>query len=250
MKKIISFILTLTLVLTAVGVYFVSVGAAAANTITGATLKLGASLALDFYADAEENTSMRFTTPTGASTVVKGVYDEKNTRYVYTYEGINPQCMADVITAELLSESGSVLATYENYSVKAYCDNMNKKSASELGINSVQYNALKNLLADLLVYGGEAQKYKQYNTEDLASDLDWVEENKTAFTVPTGVRGATGNADINNKVTAVSLYMGNVNKVYFRLKLNNDKIQLTLNDKLIDRSALEEDDGTYILYSD
>jgi hypothetical protein len=85
---------------------------------------------LIFFAIAEENTSMRFTTPIGSVTTVEGMYDAKKEMYVYTYAGINPQCMADDIDAELLSSKGEVLATYNDYSVIDICDISNTANAN------------------------------------------------------------------------------------------------------------------------
>ncbi len=219
------------------------------GTITGATVDIGSSLTINYFAEAPEDAKMKFTSSSGRITEVNGVYDEKTGYYKFAYTGINPQCMGDTIKAELMW-GDYVLDTKESYSVKAYCENQISKSASDLGLTETQYNALKTLLADMLVYGSEAQKYKEYNVSELPDVGEWVSTNKSTFTSPTGVKKVTGNADAENKVKSVGLNMANVNRIYFKLILNDENVVIKLNNKVIDRSTLITNaDGTFSLYS-
>lgn len=219
------------------------------GTITGATVDIGSSLTINYFADAPENTVMKFTSSSGRVTEVNGVYDEKTGYYKFAYTGINPQCMNDVIKAELMNGE-TVLDTKESYSVKDYCENQAGKTAGELKLTNGQYEAFKTLMADMLVYGSAAQKYRKYNTENLSDTSEWIDAYKSTFNTPTGVKRISGNTDSENKVKSVGLNMANVNRIYFKLILNDESVVVTLNDQIIDVSALaKNNDGTYMLYS-
>ncbi len=224
-----------------------------AGDIQGAVLNLGSTLTLDYYATFDVDINdvfMRFTSSSGRVTEVKGKYDSNYKMYKFSYEKINPQCMNDLITAELVHNDGSILAVKENYSVKLYCDRQMNKTAQELGYTSMQYEAFKKLLADMLVYGAEAQRYKEYRTDALADSSNWVKNYKSTFGAPIGTRIIEGNTDQNNKVKSLGLRMANVNNIYFKLILE-DSTKIYLNDVEVSRTSLKKNsDGTYTLYSE
>ncbi len=223
--------------------------------ITGAVLNLGSTLTINYYASFDldiNDVYMRFTSSSGRVTdEVKGTYDSKYGMYRFSYEKINPQCMTDIITAELVHSDGSVLATRANYSVKAYCDRLLNKTTAELGYTPVQYNAFKNLLADMLAYGAESQRYTGYRLGMLADTSSWIDAYRGIYSSPKGVRTVKANTDGNNKVTALGLRMSNANNIYFKLVLNDDDVIIRLNGKDIDRSQLVDNgNNTYILYTE
>ncbi len=252
MKKFLSFVLALMLVLTSLPLVSIVAANEATGTFEGAVLNIGSSLTFDYFAtfnvDAEDVT-VRFSSSSGRITEVKGVFDDAQQMYKFSYTGINPQCMTDEISAELLYK-GKVLDQKEEYSVKTYCENLMEKTADELGYNSTQFNAFITLMADMLVYGSEAQKYKNYNTENLADSSTWVKSLASEFLKPASVKTVSGNNDANNRVIALGVNMSNVNKVYFKLQLTDD-VTITLNGKNIDRSDLVDNgDGILVLYSE
>ncbi len=218
------------------------------GTIIGATLDIGSSLTINYLAEAPENAKMKFTSSSGRVTEVNGVYDEKTGYYKFAYTGINPQCMGDTLKAELMVEE-TVLDTKENYSIQSYCENQIAKSASELGFSEHQFEAFKTLLADMLAYGSASQEYKNYNADALVDGSEWVSQYKTSFTAPEGVKTVTGNADADNKVKSVGLNMANVNRIYFKLILNDDVV-IKLNGNVVDKENLIEKDGVFTLYTD
>ncbi len=221
------------------------------NKITGATLDIGSSLTLNYYAcvQSAEKAKMRFTSSSTRVTEVSGVYDAETGYVKFAYEGINPQCMTDTIDAELIYD-GNVVDTKTGYSVKTYADNI----LSDLGslfLTKDQRDALRVLLADMLTYGAESQEYRKYNLTSLANDSLWVDTYKSTFTVPNGVKKVTGNTDANNKVKSVGLNMSNANSIYFKLLLTDETVSITLNDKVVDKSKLVlNKDGSYTLYTD
>ena len=221
------------------------------NAIVGATLQIGSSLTVNYYADITgnvENALMRFTRNKNV-VEIKGVFDESSGYFVFDYAGINPQCMNDFIKAELVID-GKTVSVKENYSVKSYCENLITKTADELTLTQSAHDALKTLLADMLVYGAASQEYKQYNLENLPDTSKWVSQYKSEFTVPEGVKTIIGNTDENNMIASAGVNMSNVNKVYFKIKVTDDVI-IKLNDVVIDKSALTKNsNGTYTLYSE
>lgn len=226
----------------------------AAGKISGADVEIGSSLTINYFVQSAVNVNrlkMRFTVSTGKVVYVDGVKDEQTGFYKFAYTNINPQCMNDTITAELMLDE-KTLATKENYSVKAYCENQLSRTKNELGFNTWnQYDAFKKLLADMLVYGAESQKYMNYNAENLPDTEAWVQEYKSTFTAPTGVKVITGNKDRNNCIKSASLNMANVNKIYFRLILTDANVKVLLNEVEVNKEELDlQKDGTYLLYTD
>ncbi len=251
MKRILSFVLSAVLLFSCFSMINVT-AEGETGTIEGATLNLGSTLSLDYYADfsvPSEDVSMRFTSSSGRQTTVSGVYSNERKSYKFSYDGINPQCMTDNVKAELLYNN-TVLAKKDTYSVKKYCDNQFTSSDNKKNLNQVQYKALRTLLADMLVYGEEAQKYMSYNLDALAGVSSWVDVFKSDFYVPAGVKVITGNNDDANKVKSVGLTMANVNKIYFKLYLTDD-VTVKINGTIVDKSTFKDNqDGTYTVYTD
>ncbi len=251
MKRVLSVLLAIALILPCFSMVNISAAGQITGQFIGATLNLGATLTIDYYATLSERNDdviVNFTSSSGRKTTVNGVYDESQKAYKFSYTGINPQCMNDVISASL-ELSGKVLAQKENYSVKAYCDSQVRKSAEELGVTGVQLNALRTLLADTLVYGAAAQNYTKYNTSVLADSLSWVKNFKSSISNPVGVRNVSGNDDMNNRVIALGVNVANVNKIYFKLNLT-DNVTIALNGKTVEMNELIlNSEGVYMLYT-
>ncbi len=202
--------------------------------IQGASLDLGETLTLNYYASLWDNLDATIkVTRNGKSEVLQGVYDNETGMYKFSYSGITPQCMTDIIKAELIVD-GKVISIKDNYSVKSYADNLMSKSAEDNGLTENQYSALKTLLSDMLVYGAEAQKHMGYNTETLATDsVSWLVP--STFVTPAGVKITTGNTDENNKVLGLGVQISNVNRIYFRVNVTDAEIYL--NEKLVTPNA-------------
>ncbi len=254
MKKLISILLSFILLLSCVnlGTIFAE-SEEPASKINGAILNLGSTLTLDFFATSDtdvSNTYMRFTSSSGKVTEVNGSYDSAQKMYKYSYLGINPQCMTDTITAELFASDGTLLAKHENYSVALYCQRQINKTAEELGYTSAQHEKFRTLLADMLEYGAQSQLYKDYSTDSLANSYDWVNEYKSDFTVPIGVKEVIGNTDSENKVKSLGVHVSNANNVFFKLVLNDENVEVYVDGTKISRSELiQNTDGSYTYYT-
>ena len=198
------------------------------NTIKGATLDLGSTLTINYYAkldDAHKDAVMVVTRNDKTETIT-GVYDEAYGLYKFAYTGLNPQCMTDNIAAELTFD-GEVLDAKAKYSVKTYLTNMLAvEDPADANLTSeTKLAALKQLAKDVLVYGAQAQKYMNYNVADLAT-TDAVSGTLTA---PAELSKSVMNTDEANKVASATLNVSNTVKVLFTVKLANEDLTVKVN---------------------
>jgi hypothetical protein len=219
--------------------------------ITSASLTLGQSLALNYYATlnpAHTAAQMRFTYH-GETITVDGILDETTGEYKFTLGRIPPQCMGDNVKAELIlvAEDGTetVLDVKESYSIRRYCDDALAADPDN--------EALATLLADLLAYGDAAQDYANYNEDTPVSEgfevapTEWEDVTDTDFTLSEKTRGELC-------FTAAGVRFGYVNRVYFKIKAADlTGVTLTVNGKTYtaDDLTLREDTAdTYIFYTE
>ncbi len=217
------------------------------NKIEGADLQIGSSLTVNYFATVRDGIVPTLRVTRGDDVrVIDGTLEGEIYKFAYT--GVNAQCMADNLYAELLY-GDAVIAIKDNYSVKQYAINVytdTEKLASD---------ELKALLADMLHYGAEVQKYIGYKTDNLATkDIDWTASNHTLPSLEgdaSVIREADQTGDAAHKVTSVGLNISYVNKIYFRLgftDLDNVEIKLTRNDAEIEYTTAVKND--IIIYSD
>jgi len=99
--------------------------------------------------------------------------------YIYTFEGINPQCLGDLMNVTILvggSPVGHENAVLTGYSVKENLIN---------AYNITNDANMKQLIIDTLEYGAAAQVYRNYKTDALVTkDVDFISEGKTEVDVP------------------------------------------------------------------
>ena len=139
------------------------------NKIVMVSVLLGTDITVRYYArlngaaaDAKITFNMN-----GSSSTVTGT--KMGEYYVYDYCGVAPQCIGDNISAALIL-NGSVLDTRPEYTVADYCHTLLAGSASDFGYSEDKFNAMKNVVKDLLIYGGAAQRYVGYKTDSLVSE--------------------------------------------------------------------------------
>ncbi len=233
-----------------------------ASGFTGANLALGKDLTINYYAFLNESDvadindiSVKFTYNGKETSVAPVAYDAENGIYQFPFTGINPQCMTDNIKAELI-KGETVITSIDEYSVRQNCIDLYGMTAAELNITDAECATLKKLVAALLVYGSEAQKYVAYKTDTLASaELAWAENDGT-LTAPTGVKSSTANATAD-KIKSAGLRFENTNKIYFRIvSENTEGLKLSVKRgngaaEVINVAELEQlSDGTYAYYTD
>jgi len=98
--------------------------------------------------------------------------------YVFTLEGINPQCMGDNIYAKLFYE-GKEVARHgygegKEYSVEINLNNLLKDYPDDA--------ALVTIVNDIIAYGEAASAYKQHNT---MTGKDYAEKGSDRERFPT-----------------------------------------------------------------
>ena len=175
--------------------------------------------------DGYTNPRMVFTGPNGTATVTACTVSGEN--YVFTYTGINPQCMGDNISATLYATKDGVEEsdTQSTYSVRQYCVN-------KLADNSISAN-LRTLLSDMLAYGAAAQTYMGYETNALVTAGEINNPTYSTFTNLSGL-GASfdGDADANVFWLSAGLTLTNSVAMTFRFyadSVNDLTIYLTIN---------------------
>ena len=197
--------------------------------------------------DADGNTanvSVKFTF-TGVNTresEVKGtkLKDSKGNAvadmYLFRFTGVNPQCMGDVLSAQLVID-GTADAKAKDMTVKDYCMEL---------INGSTDAHLINLVKDLLVYGREAQKYVGYRTDKLVVDNDFA--GTTFDALKSDSKYHAKNTLETTKFKSGALYFDNTNKLMFRFVTDSiDNLKVTINDKEVTPVA---DGDTYVVMTD
>ncbi len=142
----------------------------ATSEIIAADVMLGKDISIQYFVNldpAHAGAKMKFTV-NGKEAVVSGAAGDKENLYVYTFKGIPPQCMGDIIKAELILDE-EVLAVKDDYSVLQYCKNMLASTPAELDMTQAKFDAMKTLIADLLEYGAKTQLFMDYKTDALVN---------------------------------------------------------------------------------
>lgn len=107
------------------------------------------------------NPRVVFTGPSGTESVT--AYTRSGENYVFTYTGVNPQCMGDNISATLYATKNGAeeSVSHSTYSVRDYC--VNQLRRNDLSAS------LRTLLSDMLAYGAAAQTYTGYKANELVT---------------------------------------------------------------------------------
>ena len=139
---------------------------------------------------------LQVTDPEGENVVLDPV-EHIAGHYYFDYSGIYPQKMADEFTLTILD--GDALyagAAVKTYSVVEYADTLYNTSAADLRYSEHHKAELDTLLADMLTFGAASQVYKNYNVDDLADELEWVQEAKTtAVPEPVDVKAVLSSSE-------------------------------------------------------
>ena len=160
--------------------------------ILGAQTNIGADLTVNFHTNTQGEMKVYHD---DKEITINGVFDNASGNYIYIYEGINPQCMGDKLDMELIVD-GKVIDSKKDYSIVDYCNNI-YNAGKPTGYSDAKYEALLNLLADMLDFGAAAQEHMSYKQDALMNSFDWIEEYRTEFVKPESVTNitATTNAD-------------------------------------------------------
>ena len=158
-------------------------------------------------------------------------YTEEGARYVFALEHIAPTHINDTIPITLhATYQGSIFKSKTlDYSISHYCYAMMEQYTGKA------YGELRTLLVDILNYGTEAQKYFNYNTEQLANanltpeQAAWGTPGDPAMTSVQDSQYAT----VENPTASfkgVGLKLQNNISIYFRFQaesMENVKVVIT-----------------------
>lgn len=215
--------------------------------ISSISLNIGKDLTMRYHiviteGENIEDFSLNFTME-GKPTVnvSEYTYDSSTGKYIFSFNGIAPQLMGDVISAELV-KNGQII-DQGDYSVKQYVID-----ALEIyGDNEY----LKQLLADLMYYGAAAQKYIGYKVDDLVTD--GLNLNSASSTTPTELdrkKSVSATANESVQFTAAGVRFDSTNRIYVKFtapSIDGVKVSVGGVDLKIEET---KNAGIYIAYSD
>ena len=165
------------------GQYIDGIGA----KLVGYSLSLTGNIGVNFYMELsndvvnDESAYMNFTLPNGTTSkvYVSGTHEDGSTAttddttvkngvtyYVFTCEVAAKEMTSD-IKAQMIGNNGEKTGKVYTYTVKEYADYILSHTSAE---GSNYGSATVQLVKGMLNYGGAAQKYFGYKTDQLASD--------------------------------------------------------------------------------
>ena len=168
---------------------------------------------------------MHFTMNGATTTVPCDPSQIVDNKFTFTFDNIGVQCMADEITAKLVTvendkETEQATATF---SVKAYA-----KAVLETSTDA----ATKKFVSDMLRYGAAAQVYQNHTTNGLATDgLDTLLVEGSSTEVPEGCKMAlTKSASTDIYFKGATVRFDNVNSLVIRLSSKTANTKVLVND--------------------
>ena len=191
----------------------------------GAQVDVGSTLTMNFHTELGENVAEGAKLVVTRNGRVEEITETKTVdgKTVFSYAGVNAQCMNDEITAQIVDGEGNVVSaktyTFKENAVNLY--NNRPYIDEDTPYSDEQYAALKKFLATMLNYGAESQKHQNYKEDQLVTkDLDWTELKEEAPGAPTVENPVkSGNDKAGAQVTSVGMNIGSEYKLYF--KFNN-----------------------------
>ena len=196
--------------------------------LAGYSLSLTGNIGVNFYMELsndivnDESAYMNFTLPNGTTSkvYVSGTHEDGSTAttddttvkngvtyYVFTCEVAAKEMTSD-IKAQMIGNNGEKTGKVYTYTVKEYADYiLSHMSAEESDISKATIQLVKGMLN----YGGAAQKYFGYKTDQLASD--GLTLTGTVFNDTSIINNITNEANkafvkcANAKVTFKSAYL-------------------------------------------
>ena len=197
--------------------------------LAGYSLSLTGNIGVNFYMELsddvvnDESAYMNFTLPNGTTSkvYVNGTHEDGSTAttdttvkngvtfYVFTCEVAAKEMTSD-IQAQMIGNNGEKKGTVHTYTVKEYADYILSHMSADESLTS---RATIQLVKGMLNYGGAAQKYFGYKTDQLASDgLDLTEPVFDDTSIISFIKGEENKASItyysdSDKVTFKSAYL-------------------------------------------
>lgn len=172
----------------------------------------------------------------------------KNEQGAFEYHGITPQLMSNTVHLT----AGDVTKTF---TVVDYCNTFLDGNKSDFGLTSAQMGALKTLAVDILKYGEAAQKFDDYNTENLATAGLTEDELALggAYDLPESVKSSTAADASGIYIRGAGVRFDNNAGLYFTVVVpegtDMGTLSLKLNDETLTNFAATEKANVYtVLY--
>ncbi len=207
--------------------------------IKSSNVSLGENIFTNFYVQSTDSSvQMKFTLD-GANSNYKLIdldpdYVGNPDMYMFTYNGVAPQNMAETITAKVVS--GNIVLSQRELSVAEYLADL-KESDNKAEVmaypsinnSETKYEAMITLVDDLLVYGAAAQGYGPLGYVGTAIDLTNVTgSDYDAYLTSLTEAGIEFKSDFgglpegNVAWKSGNLVFDSVNKIKIKLQLEND----------------------------
>ncbi len=140
--------------------YMTNVPTVTASVTLGEEIKVNYNVTIS---ETFEGATLQYSFNDGTAVYTATGVKNADGKYVYSIP-VAPQMMTNVIHAKLVAQDGSVLVTPNDFSIRGYAQTLLQREDCS--------DTLKQLLTDLLTYGAEAQQYKNYKTDDWATDVE------------------------------------------------------------------------------
>ena len=169
-------------------------------------------------------------------------------RYVFSFRGVTPEKLGDLIVAKLVDENNAVLDE-KSFTVKEYLLAIAGKTAAQNGFTGsnaeAKQNALVTLVNDLLKYGAETQIYRNYRTDALVYDGTGSDRTPECdVTIGTEYKGET----VSFLSANILHRTANVIRVRIRIP-EGATVTVKMNGKTCELEPVENTD-TYYIYSE
>ncbi|MBQ2876838.1 MAG: hypothetical protein IJE25_07495 [Clostridia bacterium] len=190
--------------------------------LTGASLNAGKDLTLKYKVSIPEgddiaNYRMVFTMNNKEYVVT--TYTVEGDKYVFSFTGIAPQDIADLVNAYLYkADSEEAVAEKLDYSVVEFA----KDFVEQYG-NDASYADYLTLLGNLLVYGQAAKDYTDYKVDEEIEPVAGLISTNDKAAADASVRELTQNVEGADATFAgVGVRFDYVNRIYVRYEVRND----------------------------
>lgn len=219
-SKFITLILSVVMITTLCVGFSVTAFAAELGTqaeITGKQVNLGGDIEMKYHVTLHDTAvtadDLKLVVQfLGKQTVLENPTTADNGDWVFTFEGITPQCMGDAIDARLYI--GDALADEElGYSVKQNLVNLYNSADTD--------EKTKRLIIDTLEYGAAAQTYRGYKTDALVT-ADFAPANSDIDVAVPAKNSVLVDNSANVDIVSANVRYSTINYLLFRLNGNVD----------------------------
>lgn len=207
--------------------------------IVSQSLTVGTAFSMNIYVEViGQVPQMRFTMKERSVTVDGSLADESTNKYVYTFEGIAADQLADSFTATVLEGEEAVDSL--QYSVEAYL-----LALSETEIDGT----LKTLIADIVAYAQAAEEKIERTEKGIQTISGLVPSAYSELTASDFEKSVS--TDETVEIASVGVVYTGENKIVFRfVAASTEKLTVKINGETVEFTPVEEGNVVYEARSD